>query len=91
MGNYAVMKCIIPSFVADLVDVVSWENDDGNLFTPGTFGKNKCKDIFDSELTLKMLSLLTPKSQKKNSNFFPKFIFLTSIFFVHSCQPRLLY
>ena len=48
MGNYAVMKCIIPSFVADLVDVVSWENDDGNLFTPGTFGKNKCKDVCTS-------------------------------------------
>ena len=37
-GNYALMKCEIPSFVADLVRVVSWENDNGELFVPSTRG-----------------------------------------------------
>lgn len=32
-GNSAVLKCSIPSFVADYVLVVSWQDDAGNTFT----------------------------------------------------------
>lgn len=31
-GNSAVMKCSIPSFVADFVEVISWTDTDGNAF-----------------------------------------------------------
>lgn len=32
-GNSAVMKCKIPSFVADFVSVVAWIADDGQIYT----------------------------------------------------------
>ena len=35
-GNNAVMKCIIPSFVADFVSVESWISDDGIAYFPGS-------------------------------------------------------
>ena len=35
-GNNAVMKCIIPSFVADFVTVDSWIADDGTAYFPGS-------------------------------------------------------
>lgn len=31
-GNTAVLKCSIPSFVADFVQVESWISDDGKVF-----------------------------------------------------------
>lgn len=31
-GNSAVLKCSIPSFVADFVSVISWNDDQGNTF-----------------------------------------------------------
>ncbi|GAB0091586.1 Immunoglobulin-like domain [Sergentomyia squamirostris] len=33
-GNSAVMKCLIPSFVADFVEVVSWHSDQNESFIP---------------------------------------------------------
>lgn len=40
-GNSAVMKCVVPSFVADFVTVVSWHTDDGEEFFPsGDYGKS---------------------------------------------------
>lgn len=33
-GNSAILKCSIPSFVADFVNVVSWQDEAGNSFTP---------------------------------------------------------
>lgn len=33
-GNSAILKCSIPSFVADFVHVVSWQDDAGNTYTP---------------------------------------------------------
>lgn len=42
-GNTAIFKCIVPSFVADYVSVVSWEDTDGDKYsiTPNTnFGIN---------------------------------------------------
>lgn len=34
-GNAAVLKCEIPSFVADFVSVVSWHTDKEESFFPG--------------------------------------------------------
>lgn len=31
-GNSAVLKCSIPSFVADFVSVVSWNDENGNIY-----------------------------------------------------------
>lgn len=40
-GNAAVLKCSIPSFVADFVTVVSWQDDAGGSYTPAdTYGNN---------------------------------------------------
>lgn len=33
-GNTAVFKCHIPSFVSDHVEVVSWQDTNGNKFLP---------------------------------------------------------
>ena len=33
VGNAALMNCEIPSFVSDLVEVVSWEDEDGTVHT----------------------------------------------------------
>ena len=33
-GNFALMKCSIPSFVADLITVVSWIDSNGITYTP---------------------------------------------------------
>ncbi|XP_068085343.1 cell adhesion molecule Dscam1 [Anabrus simplex] len=35
-GNSAVLKCQVPSFVADFVTVVSWHTDQGDEFFPAT-------------------------------------------------------
>lgn len=35
-GNAAVLKCEIPSFVADFVSVMSWHTDQNEDFLPGT-------------------------------------------------------
>lgn len=32
-GNSAILKCVLPSFVADFVQVVSWVADDGREIT----------------------------------------------------------
>lgn len=38
-GNTAVLKCTIPSFVADFVKVEAWISDEGHEFLPvNTFG-----------------------------------------------------
>lgn len=35
-GNSAIIKCLIPSFVADFVQVVAWINDEGEEFKSGS-------------------------------------------------------
>lgn len=37
-GNAAILKCSIPSFVADFVSVVAWNDDVGNSYTPSEGG-----------------------------------------------------
>lgn len=42
-GNAAILKCTIPSFVADFVSVVEWIDEEGKIYKPsgdGDLGKN---------------------------------------------------
>ena len=38
LGNDALLKCEVPSFVSDLVDVDSWLDNQGQSFLAGSFG-----------------------------------------------------
>ena len=42
-GNDALLKCKIPSFVADFVHVVNWEDDKQNIFYPNKNYGNESK------------------------------------------------
>lgn len=37
-GNAAILRCTIPSFVADFVRVVAWIDEDGQEFVPSSEG-----------------------------------------------------
>lgn len=37
-GNSAVLKCVVPSFVADFVSVLSWHTDQGEEFVRNADG-----------------------------------------------------
>ena len=41
LGNSAIMKCEIPSFVADFVSVINWSDNNGGefYFSQNTMGK----------------------------------------------------
>ena len=41
LGNDALMKCKIPSFVADFVSVVSWVDNEGRDIYPKNNGSEK--------------------------------------------------
>ena len=42
IGNDALMKCVIPSFVADFVSVINWEDSEGSLiFSNNNFGNER--------------------------------------------------
>lgn len=44
LGNDAIVKCKIPSFVADFVSVVSWhDSDDKSYFTAKDYGTDSNK------------------------------------------------
>lgn len=46
-GNAAIIKCLIPSFVADFVDVVSWHTDQEDVYYPGTdYGSSRVRFVF---------------------------------------------
>ena len=53
-GNSAVLKCQVPSFVADFVSVVSWHTEQGDNFFPGSdYGNSTlCHPHCDRVLTL---------------------------------------
>ncbi|XP_048506692.1 Down syndrome cell adhesion molecule-like protein Dscam2 isoform X9 [Athalia rosae] len=38
-GNTATLKCIVPSFVAEFVDVIEWKADDGSSYTADNHDK----------------------------------------------------
>lgn len=39
-GNAAILKCSIPSFVADFVSVMSWQDDGDNTFSMETISSS---------------------------------------------------
>lgn len=46
-GNSAILKCQIPSFVADFVSVVSWHTDQDETFYPNEkYGQNFIENCF---------------------------------------------
>ena len=45
LGNSALLKCDIPSFVTDFVSVVSWVDNDGIEYFPSNSGTTKYKII----------------------------------------------
>lgn len=50
-GNSAILKCVVPSFVADFVKVLSWHTDQGEEFVPGDdYGSPR---VIRSNLTFK--------------------------------------
>lgn len=57
-GNSAILKCQIPSFVADFVSVVSWHTDQEENFYPDS--KYGARSSFSSFEDLLVLSILIP-------------------------------
>ena len=47
-GNFALMKCDIPSFIADFITIYSWTDGEGNEYFPdvgnkfGNFSSHLC-------------------------------------------------
>lgn len=50
-GNSAILKCSIPSFVSDFVNVVSWQDDSGNSFARPN-EDSKAQDGINAEYAL---------------------------------------
>lgn len=59
-GNAAIIRCLIPSFVADFVDVVSWHTDQEDVYYPsdvyGSFTNSKESMFWVREVTYKQTS-----------------------------------
>lgn len=56
-GNSAVMKCEVPSFVADFVFVEMWLDSAGNTYLPGSDYGNEC-DCYSLSLCRSLSPLL---------------------------------
>lgn len=56
-GNAAVMRCLIPSFVADFVVVDSWVDDEGKEFF---------RDKNNDDGTVLHISMISPSSHPNN-------------------------
>lgn len=39
-GNAATLKCLVPSFVADFVDVIEWQAEDGSTYSANSQQEN---------------------------------------------------
>lgn len=58
-GNTAVLKCTIPSFVADFVKVEAWVSDEGSEFLPdNTFGIKKERFVMFIKVGLQIIPAL---------------------------------
>lgn len=70
-GNSIVLKCQVPSFVADFVEVLSWHTDDNEDFLPGeNYG-------YSFTISFPYTNFLIPLTQKKipklhTTNTFPQ-------------------
>ena len=49
-GNAALLKCLVPSYVSDVVQIESWTSSQGEVFGGSDWGKNK-----NHHLTLALL------------------------------------
>lgn len=49
-GNSAILKCSIPSFVADFVTVVSWNDENGEIYAPNEIDAQKNFGLFNKKL-----------------------------------------
>jgi len=59
-GNAAIMKCEVPSFVADFVNVEMWTDSEGNSFLPGTdYGNLRGRRFLDTLLSAAGVSFKT--------------------------------
>ncbi|XP_032672550.1 Down syndrome cell adhesion molecule-like protein Dscam2 isoform X4 [Odontomachus brunneus] len=52
-GNAAILKCSIPSFVAEFVQVVGWQDDQGNSFDPDQANDGKYLVLPSGELHIR--------------------------------------
>ncbi|XP_026825581.1 Down syndrome cell adhesion molecule-like protein Dscam2 isoform X25 [Ooceraea biroi] len=52
-GNAAILKCSIPSFVAEFVQVVGWQDDQGNSFDPDQDNDGKYLVLPSGELHIR--------------------------------------
>lgn len=41
-GNTAVLKCIVPSFIGDFLEIIEWVSDSGESFTVNQIDKGLC-------------------------------------------------
>lgn len=46
-GNAAVMRCLIPSFVADFVYIDAWVDDEGTEYTSGNDYDKGTDEVFE--------------------------------------------
>lgn len=71
-GNSVVMKCEIPSFVADFVSVTMWQDSEGNNFYPSNdYGNKLLVSVKCGWISLVPFNL-------------PKFVYI----FTQPCNPR---
>lgn len=68
LGNSALLKCSIPSFVADFVSVVSWQDEAGNSFVLGE-SKNGDGTTYVSLLTAKSPNIPFPFLSENKPHF----------------------
>ena len=60
IGNDALLKCKIPSFIADFVFVINWEDEESNIFYPNKeYGNESCLIIWIALCLGNNYSLLT--------------------------------
>ena len=64
-GNFALMKCSIPSFVADLITVISWQDNTGKVYAPNPLNYGTVEPLFSLKKVVKHLnSLMAPCLRK---------------------------
>lgn len=73
-GNSAILKCVVPSFVADFVKVLSWHTDQGEEFVPGDdYGRRSLAlSIFLPTLASRSFSLSRTREEKRRIPIFEK-------------------
>ena len=91
-GNDVLLKCKIPSFVADLVKVVSWEDQDQNSYSPNQHVHGNCSRGGSSVFILfHIQSSLSNSNKGQLLSLVGSFIILSNNFgvFCASYQPRI--